>query len=93
MGELCRRAAATATDGEAATSPHEALLAGEVGLVAECMGARASLAQGRDAEAFWAAQAAGDVARTSFVAAGAEERRWQVGRGGCLLCPHLLEVS
>lgn len=53
--DLARRAATAASDASPA-SPHEALLIAEVELTAEVACVRASLAQGRDAEALSSAQ-------------------------------------
>ncbi|KAL4423065.1 hypothetical protein ABPG77_005870 [Micractinium sp. CCAP 211/92] len=76
VADLARRAATAASEAEAAT-PQDALVIAEVELQAECVNARAALAQGRDAEAFKAAQLSMEVARKSFTATGAEDRRWQ----------------
>jgi hypothetical protein len=76
VSHLCRIAAATASDCEP-SSPEEAGGVAEVELAAAMMGARASLTQHRDAEAFIAAQQCVDVAREAFAAPGLEDRRWQ----------------
>ncbi|KAL4857793.1 hypothetical protein ACK3TF_002209 [Chlorella vulgaris] len=78
VADLTRKAATAASDAQ--TSSHtaaESLLISEVELYAACIHARCSLAQGRDAEAFRAAQLCMEVARESFTADGAEDRRWQ----------------
>lgn len=76
VADLARKAAAAASDAEP-SSPDEALLIAEVELVAEATCVHASLAQGRDADAFSSAQQCMDVARKSFAATGSEDRRWQ----------------
>lgn len=76
VGDLARKAATAASDAQP-SSPSQALVIAEAELLAECVSARASLAQGRDADAFKAAQMCMEVARKSFTATGAEDRRWQ----------------
>jgi hypothetical protein len=58
--DLARRAATCASEGQP-TSPAAALVVAEVELQAEMVAARASLAQGRDADAFKAAQTVGGM--------------------------------
>lgn len=74
--DLARRAATAASEAEDATAQGGQAVA-EVELQAACIGARAALAEGRDAEAFKAAQVCMEVARKSFTATGVEDRRWQ----------------
>lgn len=58
VGDLARKAATAASDAQP-SSPSQALVIAEAELLAECVSARASLAQGRDADAFKAAQMVG----------------------------------
>ncbi|KAI3426166.1 hypothetical protein D9Q98_008543 [Chlorella vulgaris] len=78
VADLTRKAATAASDAQTSSNTAaESLLISEVELYAACIHARCSLAQGRDAEAFRAAQLCMEVARESFTADGAEDRRWQ----------------
>ena len=76
MSQLCRQAAASASETQP-SSPAEALIMAEVELSAALIGTRASLTRHKDAEAFQMAQQCLEVARKSFTTTGAEDQRWQ----------------